>query len=944
MAVRSLWGLAALAQGTCGAGGGWCSVSDFIGGGTGLLRRSEEEVSYNVNTSLTRAEAHELSRRLFTWEAGSQDPADASKNRQPTKKQTDQYYVDMFNKRANWQYYGTPKGLAADDNERPISQQETFGGTPFQIITSRMHGCTAVIVTSIRGVWMTHFWESYSNGKDENEDNFVHRGDPVFNQRVLMFLRGQTVTNPVPNGYKDYVTPEGAGINPNLFNDRATDQTEVFVFTPVKYGTAKPDINKASSLKYEERYGSKGEVKDTIAHILGDKRPRYTVVPYVPLNTAVDSERKQLGKNSRGSVLFQYDPNYDGNGNRKCWGRRDIWAFSLTSKTCCAATADQRFCEVRIEAGTPEAVATRIAVCHDILARDGGRYRHVRRLRFEPPFTKESGIINSWDNDKYGCWDMPLFCRPRFGGQKDLSNATVASLKNADTLWVDFERLIRKLPALRDFVWCLNFMPRPVLSALHDASRACRLHMHNFRLESVVIPRSGDPQPIDVDPDDYAVATSPVLYAVVVLHRSIESDGRLNYNEEALTGMLAGAAPNLGHLLVTAGRPKDSARLRTARLLGRPRPCPSGLFAPTTGVGSLRSLHYISLGAPRIEEWAARTNFSKLQSLSSRNPNCAGPLADLAARGELAQLKDIQLQDIEVPDLKQPLCRLLRSLNPNSMRSIRLTGHIDSDMFDIMIDRQGKSLRDLELITHECYGEGHDEENPELPPVVLTRPLAARLGSACQNLENLHLHLDRTLGDADECSVYRSLGKLPRLQRLSLKLQFTVQPDEHIWIEDREVLSRPEDIPRDQLSQTFANAAVDATLARAIFELVSARNSGLQQLLLQTERKTGSYSVAVYDSRFKDILRWFARSWVCGRKWEDGGVSSVEVMELDPEGTTDAGAEWQYIAEAEELYEGEGVYVEAFGDIWPRTTSRWWEEWKSLPLRLDDVADSTAKA
>lgn len=134
-------------------------------------------------------------------------------------------------------------------------------------------------------------------------------------------------------------------------------------------------------------------------------------------------------------------------------------------------------------------------------------------------------------------------------------------------------------------------------------------------------------------------------------------------------------------------------------------------------------------------------------------------------------------------------------------------------------------------------------------------------------------------------------------------------------MEDREVLGLPEDIPRDQLSRAFANAAVDATLARAIFEIISARNSGLQQLRLQTKREVSSYSVVVNASRFRDILRWFARSWVCERKWDDRGASSVEVAELYPEQTIDAGAEWQYIAEAEELYEREGVYIEAFGDV-----------------------------
>lgn len=133
-----------------------------------------------------------------------------------------------------------------------------------------------------------------------------------------MFLRGQSVTNPLPNGYKDYIAPTGPGINADLFNNKATDQTTVFIFTPVKAGTAKADINNANSLKYKERYGADGEVRNTIAAIFGDSRPRVTIVPYMPLNTDDPVQAAQFGTDARGNVLFQYDPDSDGKG-KKAW-------------------------------------------------------------------------------------------------------------------------------------------------------------------------------------------------------------------------------------------------------------------------------------------------------------------------------------------------------------------------------------------------------------------------------------------------------------------------------------------------------------------------------------------------------------------------------------------------------------------------------------------------
>ncbi len=88
-------------------------------------------------------------------------------------------------------------------------------------------------------------------------------------------------------------------------------------------------------------------------------------------------------------------------------------------------------------------------------------------------------------------------------------------------------------------------MPQPVLAAIHAAG-ACRLHIHRFRLDSLVVHRTGHPQVIDIDPDDYALATSPALYSVVVEVRSYETDGQLNYNGEAILAWPRARRPTFG--------------------------------------------------------------------------------------------------------------------------------------------------------------------------------------------------------------------------------------------------------------------------------------------------------------------------------------------------------------------------------------------------------------
>ncbi|KAL5313152.1 hypothetical protein ACEPPN_018885 [Leptodophora sp. 'Broadleaf-Isolate-01'] len=258
-----------------------------------------------------------LSKRLFTFVAGSQDTKDASKSKSPTKAQVDAYIPAVYKEEEN-AYFGQWLATSVSSDERPLSQQVVFGDRPFQIMSPKMHGCTALILVSKRAVWMTHLWESYSNGKEDYLDkktgkwgkrNPTGPGDPAFNQRVLMFLRGQTVTNPLPNGYKDYQKPKGPGIDASLFNDGRSDSTTLYIYTP---------LWDPYHLKYEERYGSTCEVVQTITDILGGERPHVVVTPYMPLDTDDPVQEAQLGENGRGAALFQYDPSSDGKG-RKQW-------------------------------------------------------------------------------------------------------------------------------------------------------------------------------------------------------------------------------------------------------------------------------------------------------------------------------------------------------------------------------------------------------------------------------------------------------------------------------------------------------------------------------------------------------------------------------------------------------------------------------------------------
>jgi hypothetical protein len=56
-----------------------------------------------------------------------------------------------------------------------------------------LHGCQMVTVVSNRGVWMAHFWESYTNGKPNTDSVSKRYGIAAFDERMTDFLRGVTV-------------------------------------------------------------------------------------------------------------------------------------------------------------------------------------------------------------------------------------------------------------------------------------------------------------------------------------------------------------------------------------------------------------------------------------------------------------------------------------------------------------------------------------------------------------------------------------------------------------------------------------------------------------------------------------------------------------------------------------------------------------------------------
>ncbi len=557
------------------------------------------------------------------------------------------------------------------------------------------------------------------------------------------------------------------------------------------------------------------------------------------------------------------------------------------------------------------------------------RYRYVRRLKIVGGRSEEQRHIPEakGDKDEQQDWrirdyfDMHKFCRP------SKSSVEHSGVRILDRPGASLAHFINRLPALEDLIWgCDSHLPRSILSVVHE--RGCRLHMHSFRLGSLVQSRGS---PHALGPDDYALASSPCLSSIVVRFLPFGTSGEVDYTEEAVKHMVAGMAPNLAHVWLIRIMAGDSLSSREAYHLGKP--VRADLFPDIVEPdeqlvrpGRLRSLVFTGYESHDIKEWGLSTDFTKLRRLTIQwNIESGLALADIVSCGDFQSLDTLALSSIEdqTDEGIEALNRLLENVTP--LRRLDLEGYIGNSTFRIFLRRHGRTLSHLSF--RPCRYE--ESQNPVL---IISELVAHQLAEECPNLEQVWLSINRTRGDRQETGIYRALSKLSRLRRVTLRLQFSVGPDQEIWDEEKDgehplsCCFENESIPPDYLRDAFINGAIDGTLALSIFNLISS-GTRLEYLRLEMRRKRGYHGPIGSDALFENILRWFNRCWVC----EQDSRGKVTARELYIEETVNAGREWQYLSQ-EPQYNGEEIYEKVFKDEWPQKTEQWWNDWEALPL------------
>ncbi|ORY70360.1 uncharacterized protein BCR38DRAFT_405975 [Pseudomassariella vexata] len=465
-------------------------------------------------------------------------------------------------------------------------------------------------------------------------------------------------------------------------------------------------------------------------------------------------------------------------GCRDC-KKLSLHGFSLTSKHCCCAATAQRFSRVQVTVRGQKKLRDDLRRWSKMLGAND-RFRHVRQLKITGFVPREKAEDAKVDLDTHmveaedGLSSDNDFCKPPKQPVHFWHGATRLSQEDnrqLDKAWQPLSCFIRKLSGLKDVVYAADGqIPRCILEAVHFMN--CRLHMHTFSLRSLFQPRD---LPQVIDADEYALATSPCLYSIIVPYYTWDEEGNVNYNEEAVLHGGRGSAE----------------------------------------IGSCLS---VAVSAEY------HTDFSRLQHLAIRwwdeNRDASASIQDLAEKVRNNKFESLHTLVSSLPNNDahhEGLTLLLRHLRP--LKSLELVGFASDKAFEALLHQHGKTLRKLKLMPDRQLGQ-------RTPMLVLSHDRMQELSERCSNLEHIELPVIRTEGDKREAGIYRALAQLPRLKHATLQFQYSAGPTEEEMVdEDGEVLCQnmgyDEDIPPDRLREAYINAAIDYSLALSIFCAIS---------------------------------------------------------------------------------------------------------------------------
>lgn len=535
----------------------------------------------------------------------------------------------------------------------------------------------------------------------------------------------------------------------------------------------------------------------------------------------------------------------------------------------------------------------------------GGRKGYLRRLQvagtlydLPPEGDEEEEYGEHYDHNdlESGFGDMEWLLRPR---QSEARTTRVPDRQQWEGFWTRLAHLISQLGNLTDlFFACKRDMPPILLSTLHQHHSACRLHT-DFYISS--------PTPSD----ELVLTESTCLYNVHCYEYNYDHID--HPDRRAVKYMMVERLPKLEHMC--------------ANLIGVPkRPLRSFSVSSQGKKGNLKSLTVKKdINAELLGEWDRHTRLEVLESL--RLPYVMNrPLLDLATNlardGKFRSLRRLELGHgfyttiLSCPDMGKALGLFLEAIPPQ-LEHVDFMGVVDDHSISSLLRYHGSTLRKLRLDSYRSRLMDDLDEPFTISPYV------ENIVELCPNLQVLEILTLRTEGDQEEVATYRTLGKLPKLQRLSLILDCSQR--RVCWTDQ---VSPTEDMGGLEVSlpnirKMLVNSALDEHLAVSIFKAIS--SSSLQWLKLSIVG-AGNFGSGIQPEDEKLLFGWISRSWICEKVAGDGSEEDkIEVKEVGKRARIEVG----------KILDKKGLHPDSariWDRIWPRRLEDWKEDWSSFPL------------
>lgn len=576
--------------------------------------------------------------------------------------------------------------------------------------------------------------------------------------------------------------------------------------------------------------------------------------------------------------------------------RRPLFAFSMTSKLYFEATKPQRFASIRLTIENEEKLRKDLDHWNRVLNRNDSLH-HVRHVTVIG-YMKEEGRShpNGWrgdiDGDSDNEVDDTLYTALSLTAvfTPSMPCLTLAHKNAQKKAWLPFARLLGRLRRLTDLVYaCSHQMPRCVLDVLHQCHPKSRLHIHAFSLRSLYEHPNNN-----IDPDEFALITSPCLYSIDA--KCMPQGGE--YNWEAVAWMVSGLAPALRRVRLDFGMDPLERQLKaiqSCRPTWLSAEYPWDEVTPRLGLGRLDLLSLFGNVEIEMKIWNSVTDFGVLRRLELQGTSSVSllhTLASMARENQLRSLRELRMNCFA----DQPTAELLLALLP--LEVLALYDCLGRSTFEALLDRHGQTLSELAL---------HPEDEDRF---ILSHPEVRQIQQRCPKLQKIDLTIHRHQGGPEEVAIYRALGQLARLTHATLVLEcgsFDKEKD-----------------PRENLRKILINAAMDKSLALAIFREMSA-TSGAPLQRLRLEMSYPMSEVSGWEG-LDHLLDWVARDWVCEKYGR--GVTGHRIF-FD---------EWAMEDIEDDLVMAPRC-VALWADIWPRKTGDWKRDWSSFPLSVQAVEE-----